>query len=551
MNKHGKEMRQREVRPPCGPGCKFKCRSNFNSNERKEIFHKYYRMTLSSKRNFLVKYSTKKTKSRNKHKYKRMKSYRYFLPTESQGERRVCKDFFLGTFDISQTSVYTAHKKHENDSITEEQRGKSTGSRWNKKTKEDLQSVRKHIMSFPTIEAHYCRKDTKRQYLEPGLSVTRMYELYYNDCKTKNETPVSIQVYRRLFNTEFNLGFHQPRKDQCDFCNSYKNASTKEKSQLSEKYETHIRNKNLAREQKEADKVKAKSDPDLVVACFDLEQVLMTPKGFESALYYKRKLNTYNFTIYNLGNSEVHSYIWNETISSRGACDIASAVFSFIKEKSVTGVKKFIFYSDNCIPQNKNKFYITMLWYCLQKFDLTKIEHKYLEKGHTFNENDSAHAAIETTSRHLSVYTTSQWAAIVRSARPKRPYIVKEMSLDDFYDFKSLSMSLKNFDMDEDRNKFLISEVKALLLKSCDPNKFFFKNDHSVEQFCSVNLLLNRGLRRTSDCVNPRMIELAQLRTLPIPITLDKYNDLVALCISGVIPKPNHIFYALLQHTNE
>jgi len=144
------------------------------------------------------------------------------------------------------------------------------------KKKEDLQSVRKQIMSFPTIEAHYCRRDSKRQYLEPGLSVTRMYELYYNGCKTKNENPVSIQGYRRLFNTEFNLGFHQPRKDHCDVCNSYKNACTIEKSQLSKKYETHIRNKNLAREQKEADKVKANSEQDLVVACFDLEQVLMT-----------------------------------------------------------------------------------------------------------------------------------------------------------------------------------------------------------------------------------------------------------------------------------
>jgi len=57
-----------------------------------------------------------------------MKSYRYFHPTESQGEMHMCKDFFLGTFDISQTSVYTAHKKHENDNITEEQRGKSFGS---------------------------------------------------------------------------------------------------------------------------------------------------------------------------------------------------------------------------------------------------------------------------------------------------------------------------------------------------------------------------------------------------------------------------------------
>ena len=34
--------------------------------------------------------------------------------------------------------------------------------------------------------------------------------------------------------------------------------------------------------------------------------------------YVKRRLNTYNFTIYNLGNADGNAYIWNESIASRG-----------------------------------------------------------------------------------------------------------------------------------------------------------------------------------------------------------------------------------------
>lgn len=68
-----------------------------------------------------------------------------------------------------------------------------------------------------------------------------------------------------------------------------------------------------------------------------------------------------------------------------------------------------------------------MLWYALQKFNLTSIEHEYLEKGHTQNKNDSVQAAIEAASRYVSVYSTSQWAAIIRSARSKNPYTVEEM----------------------------------------------------------------------------------------------------------------------------
>lgn len=83
----------------------------------------------------------------------------------------------------------------------------------------------------------------------------------------------------------------------------------------------------------------------------------------------------------------------------------------------------------------QNQIYATMIWYCLQKFDLLSIEHKYLEKGHTFNENDSVHSTVEGASRNVPVYTTPQWAATVRKARPKRPYKVKDMSLAAFFLF--------------------------------------------------------------------------------------------------------------------
>ena len=39
----------------------------------------------------------------------------------------------------------------------------------------------------------------------------------------------------------------------------------------------------------------------------------MTPHSFESALYYKRRLNTYN--LYDFGSTDGH---WNESIASRG-----------------------------------------------------------------------------------------------------------------------------------------------------------------------------------------------------------------------------------------
>jgi hypothetical protein len=316
---------------------------------------------------------------------------------------------------------------------------------------------------------------------------------------------------------------------------------------MKNEFESHIANKNLVHLHKKNDKASVSEDETLAVACFDLEEVLLTPKSFESSLYYKRRLNTFNFTVYDFGTKDAFCYIWNETTAGRGASEIASCVFNFIKRQSAEGKKKFIFFSDNCSSQNKNRYYIAMLWYCLNKFNLEFIKHKYLEKGHTYNENDSVHASIETASRHVRVYTTSQWSAIISMARSKKPYIVKEMSTDDFFDFKEISENLINFDLDSNREKVYVAKIRTLKISSNQPNEFKFKYDYRSNDFYTVNLL--RRLRRSTELVTgASSLDLKVLRNNPIPLTYDKYNDLISLCLSGVIPKAHHVFYALLPH---
>ena len=218
--------------------------------------------------------------------------------------------------------------------------------------------------------------------------------------------------------------------------------------------------------------------------CFDLKEVLLTPKGFESSLYYKRRLNTYNLSIYDIGTSNGYCYVWDETVASRGASEIASCIYHFIKTMSSkpNSKKKFVFYSDNCFSQNKNRYYTTMLWFAMQKFDLESIHHKYLEKGHSQNENDSIHASVERASRFISVYTPGQWAAVIRSARHNQPYHVKEMGQKDFYDFRTLSSNIKNFDLDSNRNRLFISYVKTLKMHAEQPDMVFYQYDQKIQR---------------------------------------------------------------------
>ena len=46
-----------------------------------------------------------------------------------------------------------------------------------------------------------------------------------------------------MWNTCFNLGFHKPKKDQCEVCTDLKNLTPQLKKKLEEKYETYQKKK--------------------------------------------------------------------------------------------------------------------------------------------------------------------------------------------------------------------------------------------------------------------------------------------------------------------
>ena len=96
-----------------------------------------------------------------------------------------------------------------------------------------------------------------------------MYALYTDHCQKKGIPPVKLHVYRDIFNYEFNLGFHVPKKDMCDLCEKFRMASDTEEAAMQTTYDLHQRNKNLARKNKEDDKEKGKTNAALSVACFD------------------------------------------------------------------------------------------------------------------------------------------------------------------------------------------------------------------------------------------------------------------------------------------
>ena len=147
--------------------------------------------------------------------------------------------------------------------------------------------VKEHINSFPLVESHYIRKTIKRKYQSPGLSMQKMYDLYIEYCKAKDDIPVKSKVHRKIFCTEFNISFHTPKKDQCLEGELYKQKESTGNvgDEIKKKHETQMERKVRAREEKLSAKLTAMKDPSVHAVTFDLESVLHTPCSLVSQVY--------------------------------------------------------------------------------------------------------------------------------------------------------------------------------------------------------------------------------------------------------------------------
>lgn len=84
-------------------------------------------------------------------------------------------------------------------------------------------------------------------------------------------------------------------------------------------------------------------------------------------MYHKSKLNVFNLTVCELKNDCASCFVWHEGEGNRGSSEIASWVLKFIESKTnnVNEDVQFVFYSDNCRGQQKNKFVFAMYLYAL------------------------------------------------------------------------------------------------------------------------------------------------------------------------------------------
>lgn len=547
----------RHLRSPCGETCRLKCSSKFTENERLKIFEKFWDLGDINKQRFFIMNSIEILTPRYRYPVlkegtNRQNNHSFFLEKDNV-KMRVCKTFFMATLDISIRCIRTVLSKSKDGFIENDRRGKHLN---HLTVPEDIKAgVRSHISSIPVMESHYTRANSSKSYIEGGKTLAQLHRDYRSECEAQNRTPAKFSTYREIFNYEFNLEFFKPKKDLCETCEAYKNLIGDEKMKLELKYQTHLEEKELSRIEKDNDKKCI--DKLHIVACFDLQAALPTPKGEISTFYYKSKLSTYNFTVCSLqtkGLDEVHSYLWHEGEGKKGATEIGSCLLKYLEEAAASTDDENLeitFYSDNCGGQGKNKYIIIAYLYAVTHFKIKSICHKFLVVGHTQNEGDCCHSLIEKNIklalRAGPIYVPTQFAAIIKTAKKTgKPIKVHELAHDFFLDIKKLTDETSvNFNIDKDGKKFNFNDICVIKVEKTNPYEFLFKTSYKQAHFNSVNI----NEKKTRKSLKPvQTVKLQKAYQEPQNISKKKFDDLQSMVHAGTIPTCHRQFFNGLNY---
>ena len=537
----------------------LKC-TDFSDADREEIHSGYYATgSYVRQRDFIRRYVHKISSPKGKRKNS---SLCFTLPIAGV-PKRVCKRMFLKTLDISERLVlYTLRKGQRENNCTfspDDQRGRHAAH--NKSSDGLLDSVRKHIEQFPTVDPHYTRADTNRKFLGSDLNIHKMYQLYKDQQQNKAEQFVKVGVYRKVFCDEYNYSFHQPKKDACKRCEQYSNADDAEKVQLQQEFTKHIERKEQARLEKAADKERASTDTSWHAVTVDLQSVLTTPCGNVSTLYYARKLAVYNFTIYNQVSKDGYCMLWNETEGHRGANEIGSLIYLYLRDYLPADVKHVVITSDSMVSQNRNQYVTAILLVAAQILPhVESIEQKLMEPGHTEMEVDAMHATIDNARKHLKVNAPHEWPVVLRMARRRQPYEVRELQHGDFLDLHDLSSAVGTTNIKKDASGKSVNwmKIKSIRVKKGSTNEVEVKEAYD-EAYRSVTLA---NADSGSDEGRKTRTKLKRSKTSPpavsatllkpayksvLPVSTAKKMDLVQLCKNGSIPSHFLSYYSELK----
>nr|CAI5839120.1 unnamed protein product [Callosobruchus analis] len=219
------------------------------------------------------------------------------------------------------------------------------------------------ILKYATVKKHYCRGRSLRQYVSSDLSVKKLWIFYNNKYP---EAQCKESYFRFIFNTKFNIGFNAPQVDVCSYCLEYRGKIKREKNP--EHKATFVTEYKLHKlKAKRFFEILKKEEAHVITLSYDCEKNLVLPKIPDQITYYKRQLYLYNFTVVigsskvKLTKNNVFMHTWLESESAKSSNEIASAVYSILKNLEISDdIQELKLVSDGCTGQNKNSAMIAM-----------------------------------------------------------------------------------------------------------------------------------------------------------------------------------------------
>jgi hypothetical protein len=188
-----------------------------------------------------------------------------------------------------------------------------------------------------------------------------------------------------------------------------------------------------------------------------------------------------------------------------------------------------------------------MMMFAVQNLGAVEtIEQKFLEVRYTEMEVDSVHSTIDFARKNIAIHSPDEWPVIIRMARRRQPYIVREVEQKDIFDLHQLA---KDNGMTHLKNASINwLEVKAIRVTKGITDHIEVKESYE-EEYKAVPIKPSQRQstrqKRATECkpnVESKAVVLKQAFDKVLPIIVSK-NDLIKLCTNGAIPSKYHTFY--------
>lgn len=265
----------------------------------------------------------------------------------------------------------------------------------------------------------------------------------------------------------------------------------------------------------------------------DLQSVLPSPKLFVSKLYYSQKLQVHDFTIYCLNNGDVYLYVWHEGEGGVTSNEFVSCIADLIYNIA-DSYEEVVLISDGCNYQNRNKVLSSELSNLATKKNII-IEQLILEKGHTMMEADSVHSTLEALFKP-PICSPGDYVSRMRTARPKKPYIVKQVDHTFFMDYENQLNNYKSIRPGRKTGDATVVDIRALQYLPSGVVKF--KLRHSDDWSILPQ-------RRPTKFIKSTM-PLTALYNSPRKLKTEKFDQLQEL--KSALPVEYHSFYDSLLY---